>query len=271
MLIYSRACLLCLLLWFNSGQGLAAELEDELRQRLRFDHATLLRAKTDFAQLRGDGKLDSAEEADYATWIKQMVEQLALDCIALTSITSTRLPDDLPCHNLSANGSTTAEIDFTAERTVAEKSNRFIEQLNGALGEFDEQLLQEQARIKAQTPPGEPMEGQSDGGLTGSDLARTAGDVGDSTDSSETSQHGKDQDKNQTKKSGDSDDKEVEGKSNPGTTNQGDKNAVPEDIPDGSDDDVVARQIREAAEKETDPALKKKLWEEYRRYKSGIE
>jgi hypothetical protein len=33
----------------------------------------------------------------------------------------------------------------------------------------------------------------------------------------------------------------------------------------------VARQIREAAEKETDPILKKKLWEEYRRYKAGIE
>ena len=34
-------------------------------------------------------------------------------------------------------------------------------------------------------------------------------------------------------------------------------------------DDVVARQIREAAEKETDPELKQKLWDEYRKYKSG--
>ncbi len=44
---------------------------------------------------------------------------------------------------------------------------------------------------------------------------------------------------------------------------------APADIPDGSDDDIVARQIREAAERETDPELRKKLWEEYRRYKSG--
>jgi DNA-directed RNA polymerase subunit K/omega len=43
----------------------------------------------------------------------------------------------------------------------------------------------------------------------------------------------------------------------------------PADIPDGSDDDLVARQMREAAEKETDPELKKKLWEEYRKYKQG--
>ncbi len=32
-------------------------------------------------------------------------------------------------------------------------------------------------------------------------------------------------------------------------------------------DDIVARQIREAAEAETDPELKKKLWEEYYNYK----
>ena len=40
-------------------------------------------------------------------------------------------------------------------------------------------------------------------------------------------------------------------------------------MPDGKDDDIVARQLREAAEQETDPELKKKLWEEYRNYKLG--
>ena len=34
-------------------------------------------------------------------------------------------------------------------------------------------------------------------------------------------------------------------------------------------DDIVARQIREAAEKETDPELKEKLWKEYEEYKKG--
>lgn len=43
---------------------------------------------------------------------------------------------------------------------------------------------------------------------------------------------------------------------------------VPPDLIDGSDDDIVARQIREAAMKETDPVLKEKLWEEYRKYKN---
>ena len=42
------------------------------------------------------------------------------------------------------------------------------------------------------------------------------------------------------------------------------------DIPDARDDDVVARQLREAAEKETDPKLKESLWKEYERYKAGL-
>ena len=44
---------------------------------------------------------------------------------------------------------------------------------------------------------------------------------------------------------------------------------VPADIPDGTDDDVVARQIREAAMKEQDPELREKLWEEYRKYRAS--
>lgn len=41
----------------------------------------------------------------------------------------------------------------------------------------------------------------------------------------------------------------------------------PDDVGDGQDDDIVARQLREAAESETDPELREKLWEEYRAYK----
>ncbi len=38
------------------------------------------------------------------------------------------------------------------------------------------------------------------------------------------------------------------------------------DIPDAKDDDVVARQLREAALNEKDPELREALWEELRRY-----
>ena len=46
---------------------------------------------------------------------------------------------------------------------------------------------------------------------------------------------------------------------------------VPAGIPDGRDDDIVARQLREAAMKEMDPELRERLWEEYRKYKQSTQ
>ena len=42
-------------------------------------------------------------------------------------------------------------------------------------------------------------------------------------------------------------------------------------IPDGNDDDIVARRLRKAAELETDPELKDKLWKEYVQYKKNTQ
>ena len=44
---------------------------------------------------------------------------------------------------------------------------------------------------------------------------------------------------------------------------------IPDDVSDGAGDDIIARQIREAAIKERDPELQEKLWAEYRKYKQG--
>lgn len=43
---------------------------------------------------------------------------------------------------------------------------------------------------------------------------------------------------------------------------------APKIVP-GSDNDIVARRLRRAAEQETDPALRAKLWKEYRDYQQG--
>ncbi len=47
--------------------------------------------------------------------------------------------------------------------------------------------------------------------------------------------------------------------------------AVANEVPDGNDDDVVARRLRKAAEQETDPELKEKLWREYVEYKKNAQ
>jgi hypothetical protein len=56
-----------------------------------------------------------------------------------------------------------------------------------------------------------------------------------------------------------------------GTLGGSGPNTPPVDIPDGRDDDIVARQLREAAMKEADPELRERLWEEYRQYKKSTQ
>lgn len=42
---------------------------------------------------------------------------------------------------------------------------------------------------------------------------------------------------------------------------------TPDDVASMVDDDIIARQLREAALAEKDPALRERLWAEYRKYK----
>jgi hypothetical protein len=46
--------------------------------------------------------------------------------------------------------------------------------------------------------------------------------------------------------------------------------ATVRDLPARSGDDIVARRLRKAAEQETDPVLKRKLWLEYANYPKNV-
>ena len=56
----------------------------------------------------------------------------------------------------------------------------------------------------------------------------------------------------------------------PTTTGGGGNGAAAQKVSAGSDNGIVARRLRKAAEQETDPALKAKLWKEYAQYEQGI-
>jgi hypothetical protein len=177
---------------------------------------------------------------------------------------------DLPCPDESAIASS-QEISFSPTKTdqVAELDKS----LTQALGEFDEQLLKEEQKIAARLPSeresgngkyggGGGMSGP--GGQTGKGGQGTTGTAGtggqpggkDTGSSSSGSGQG-----SQTSAKGTG-----AGSGQPSTTQQ--QPGGRQEIESGYDD-IVARQLREAAEKETDPELKKKLWEEYRKYKEG--
>jgi hypothetical protein len=118
-------------------------------------------------------------------------------------------------------------------------------------------------------PPSSSGTGQQDGeqGETGEQ-----GDQGEQGESSESGESGE----GQQGEEGDEGQGAEDASGQPGGYQPGgaegaegeETEQVPEDIPDGQDDDIVARQLRELAENETDPELQERLWDEYRKYKA---
>ncbi len=223
---------------------------DRLIESIRSTHATLVDAQQNLSTLQRQGALGAREAADYQAWIQQMRTGLDQDCQQLIRSTDAPPPDDLPCDGGILPGAGAADIDTSGERTLEERTAELDASLGRSLGEFDDLLLREQERVKASKPDAGDGGGSSSGG---GGMASAAGDDGAEQTGAEGGQQTSSRDT----------DRGRPGRSGP--------SSAPPDTPDGSDDDVVARQLREAAEKETDPELKKKLWEEYRKYKQGIQ
>ena len=59
-------------------------------------------------------------------------------------------------------------------------------------------------------------------------------------------------------------------KSSLSASGAGGNGATAQKISAGSDNDIVARRLRKAAEQETDPALRAKLWKEYTDFRQGM-
>ena len=215
--------------------------ERQLFERLRVDHAAMVSAERDFHRRRHTGSLSGTEATDYATYVARLHRLVAEDCVAL-STAGLPQPPDMGCPLLPPPMLAPAAIDQAGEQTADEQITVLDAELLKGLSEFDEMLLREQERVRITAPTMETAGGGAGGaeGKSGAAPARDSeGSAGQGAGSGSGAQH------------------------------QRGRQKTPPDIPDGSDDDVVARQLREAAEKERDPELKKRLWEEYRRYKEG--
>ena len=239
-----RACLAAVLL--VSFAATAGASTESLLDQLRSDHAAMVSAEQDFHSRRDSGTLNGNEASDYAAYVAGLHRRVAEDCVALAEL-GVVIPAELNCPDDSPALIAPAAIDQAAEQTGAEATQALDAELFAGLGEFDEMLLREQERVKAATPRSDA--GGGGGGGAGSSAAGSGvtEQAGFGTTAEATYGEG----------------------AGPGSPRSPGKSSAPPGTPDGSDDDVVARQLREAAEKETDPELKKKLWEEYRKYKEG--
>ena len=240
---------------------------EPLLEQLRLDHAAWAAAERDFRARRERGALAGAEASDYAAYVARLQRRVAEDCAALAEA-GVPAPAAMPCPRFATAAATrSAAIDQAAERSRDERIAGLDAELATGLADFDERLLREQERVKAaaprSAPGGDTGSGAGENGNGGNRGDDTGGDgerpAEDGRKAGETEAGGAPATGGTSSPAGGGPVKTPR----PGATRQ------PPGIPDGSHDDVVARQLREAAEKETDPELQKKLWEEYRKYKQG--
>lgn len=270
---------------FGNTATAASNKPDGLSLAKALDHLTatedaLDRTRHEYRQARDGKDLDAKEAADFKGFIVALDRQVHAACDDVR-----RLGGDLSAHAAycaRTGDAVPASLPGRA-RTRAEVAAEIDSELDASVGEFDEMLLREQRSLAQHT---QSSSHNSDQG-NGSSGAAGTGSSGDGANAGEggagTSGSGR-----QAQGTGAWTDprtgtgggaKGTGRQAAGGTRRSGDHSVgqgtggmpadVGADIPDGRDDDVVARQLREAAMKEQDPELRRRLWEEYKRYKQG--
>ena len=279
------AGLMCVAEPLAAGSGLEAA-RNELRLRARAEQ----RMREDFESLLANGRMSAQEISDFEVYLAQLatlVEEQRRVVAELEAGGSAAAPGAAQTPALPG--------DFDRGQTDEEKIALLDAQLGSSLSEFDEKLLREQKEIAeksrssgdgdddSQNGDGASGQagqaGQADGsadqggeGDAGAGQAESRGEssTGTSAEGGETSDRAGGEEQGRARgESGEGVDQVASAGGENSASGESGRISTPPDIPDGKDDDIVARQLREAAENEQDPELREKLWEEYRRYKKG--
>jgi hypothetical protein len=260
--------------------------EEELRQSVIALTRARHRAIHDLAQMKQHSAMGKREQQDYEKFVLYLTFRIGEYCQQLVAEHGSHSISGLQC----PTGSKTQFDGPPAQVPTSQEHIVELEKLlNESLGQFDEELLKEEERMATRQPQtretGYGHSGSGNGAAAGRE-GRAGGTSEQGSSSSDASDkdgmggQGADNTESSSAQTG----TEAGGASGTGEgvasgegSGQGDgsEQAQGESSQAGTreletrDDDIVARQLREAAEKETDPELKKKLWEEYYKYKEG--
>jgi hypothetical protein len=227
--------------------------------------------------------LSHSEVSDYKDFVVYLNTRIANYCMELAEQGDPSALAQLPCPAAPTmmrgkDGPIPSENEFIyttgtevpQSKTRAEQTADLDDALMAALGDFDEMLLKEEEKASARVPS---QRETVESGTTAS--AGSAGSEGGAEESG-SGADGENADATAGETASKAWSEEPAGasasaKSGAGggrsATDHSQYGAPGGKLPPPEDDDIVARQLREAAEKETDPVLKKKLWEEYWKYK----
>jgi hypothetical protein len=227
---------------------------------------------------RGAGKIPRAEQETYAGYVAGLRLRVLEQCEVVRGLGGEAAVAPFECVRTTPEeqrARTSAVVPPAQVLTDEEKKSAVQARLNELEGEIDESLQKRQQEIRqtAAAPRG-ARSGGGAGGAAGGSGGTGSGSGSATSTTSGTWSNPETKAGGQGASGGDkgSDGTAVSGRAPPqGAAGPTDRQAAARQRPTdgGVDDDIVARQLREAAEKETDPVLKEKLWAEYRKYKEA--
>lgn len=188
---------------------------------------------------------------EYSIFIDYLSFKINSYCTKLIKEYGEESVQDLACSTNHLEENTNDNHQTTEEK---------IESLDGefmtALGEFDEMLLIEDEKIAQinQNKADQGSDRSSEGNGTENLSGKEAGKEKNTNSNSNTNKQNTTSENSRSK----------------GKNNQARNKSYKRKKLDQIDDDIVARQLKEAAEKETNPELKEKIWDEYYKYKQTI-
>ncbi len=271
-----------------SGALVAGDAElQAARQELRLRTETERRMRRNFESLLGDRQMSATEIDEFENYLTRLGKTVneqrrlvaSLEGRGVDSATSSSQAAALPA-------------DFDRGQTDDEKIALLDAELGSSLSEFDEKLLREQKEIAEKSrsasagesgdqpergdgASGGAGDGEGDGEKAAGESGGEGGKSGSESAAGGSEGNGESEQQAESGEQGGAGGEGAEGNeqvaSAGGASGDGrhaGKTPTPADIPDGKDDDIVARKLREAAENEQDPELREKLWEEYRKYKT---
>ena len=280
---------------FNLTYGSSTDLLtydlEQAREKLRVNQEFKERVAADLQTLKESSNADPDTIAAYQAYLNQIQAMVAEDRKTVTQLEAldTKYSSSAaPLTSMSDSGDPLTKDASIPEEQFDDEVASLDRELNTSLAAFDTMLLTELELIKAKSAErmrdlaeeaaaaaerlkekGIDLEYETPPDSTGREDEPQSQDRPETTRTSETStppseKNPDSQDsglgENKTAK-----DQTEKPKSSSGTTSSDrDERYAAQD-----DDDIVARQLREAAEKETDPELKEKLWKEYEAYKKN--
>ncbi len=208
----------------------------------------------------------SKEVNEYTVFIDYLAYQIKKYCLQIRTNYGAEALLDIPCKSMNIyNQQSVLDKDM---QTSVEKIESLDDEFLNSLGDFDEMLLKEDELIASKMRK-ERSTTVASSKSSGNGKDRNNKEDSKSTDNGEISNQNSNtsKDGNMQKKS----EKDIHSKKglSPGGNQRkySKKNINRRKTLDEIDDDIVARQLKEAAEKETNPELKERLWDEYYKYK----